>query len=108
MMVKMMAGYYCKVIAYAGYKANERPLYFTILPTVINAYQDSPGKPGNGGLEVLERSNIDEQRHEVRDIISRWAEPDKDFFKVKADDGRVYTLSWNRKLDLWFIEKPSG
>ncbi len=112
--------HYCKVTAYAGYKANERPLYFTILPTVSNTYLDSPvpgetgfafhgaSKPGNDGLEVLERTNTDEQRHEVLDIISRWAGPEKDFFKVIADDGRVYTLSWNRKSDLWFIEKPSS
>jgi hypothetical protein len=97
--------HYCKVTAYAGYKANERPLYFSILPTVSNTYLDSPVKPGNDGLEVLERRNNDEQRHEVRDIISRWTEPDKDFFKVIADDGRVYTLSWNRKSDMWIIEK---
>ncbi len=136
-----MDRHYCKVTAYAGYKANERPLYFTILPTVSNTYLDSPvpgpdlalesscssfkvsdkasiydnnsyraraGKPENDSLEVLERRNTDEQRHEVLDIISRWAEPDKDFFKVIADDGRVYTLSWNRKSDLWFIEKPSS
>ncbi len=72
-----MTGHYHKVTAYAGYKANERPSSFT----------------------------IDDQRLEVRDIISRWAEPDKDFFKVIADDGRVYTLSRNRKSDLWLIEK---
>jgi hypothetical protein len=63
--------------AYSGYKANERPLSFA----------------------------IDNQRLEVRDIICRWAEPEKDFFKVIADDDKVYTLSWNRKPDLWFIEK---
>jgi hypothetical protein len=76
-MVKMMAVYYCKVTAYSGYKANERPLYFT----------------------------VDDIRLEVRDIISGWVGPEKDFFKVIADDGRVYTLNWNRKSDLWFIEK---
>ena len=76
-MVKMMAEYHCKVTAYSGYKVNERPLYFT----------------------------VDDIRLEVRDIISRWAGPEKDFYKVKADDGRVYTLSWNRKSDYWIIEK---
>ena len=69
-----------KVTAYSGYKANERPLFFT----------------------------IDDQRLEVRDIICRWVEPDKDFFKVIADDDKVYTLSWNRKSDLWLIEKISS
>jgi hypothetical protein len=101
----MMAGYYCKVSAYAGYKANERPLYFTIKPTAADAL-DSPVKQGNDELEELDsRSNADEQRLEVRDIISRWAEPEKDFFKVIADDGREYTLSWHRKSDMWVIEK---
>ena len=65
-----------KVTAYSGYKPNERPLSFT----------------------------VDNQRLEVRDIICRWVEPEKDFFKVIADDDKEYTLSWNRESDLWFIE----
>ena len=72
-----MTGYCHKVTAYSGYKANERPISFT----------------------------IDDNRLEIKDIICRWAEPEKDFFKVIADDGKVYTLSRNRKSDLWFIEK---
>ena len=75
-----MTEHYPKVTVYSGYKANERPLSFT----------------------------IDDQRLEVRDIVSRWAEPDKDFFKVIANDDKIYTLSWNRKSDLWFVEKGSG
>jgi hypothetical protein len=39
------------VTAYSGYKANERPLSFT----------------------------IDDQRLEIKDIICRWSEPEKDF-----------------------------
>ena len=74
-----MTGHHIKVTAYSGYKGNERPLSFI----------------------------IDDQRHEVRDMISGWAEPDKDFFNVIADDNKVYTLSWNRKSDLWLIEKIS-
>ncbi len=75
----MMTEHEIHVTAYAGYKGNERPLSFI----------------------------VDDQCLEVRDIISRWAEPEKDFFKVIADDDRVYTLSWNRKSDLWLIEKIS-
>ena len=71
-----MTGHFIKVTAYSGYKENERPLSFT----------------------------SDDQRHEVRSIISGWAEPDKDFFKVIADDGRIYTLSWDRKSDQWIME----
>ncbi|MFH2011743.1 MAG: hypothetical protein ABIJ37_03410 [Pseudomonadota bacterium] len=69
----------CRVTAYSGYKANERPLSFT----------------------------VDNQRLGVRDIVCRWSEPEKDFFKVIADDGKEYTLSWNRKSDMWLIEEIS-
>jgi hypothetical protein len=65
-----------KVIAYSGYKGNERPLSFIA-----------------GDL-----------RHEVRSIISMWAEPEWDCFRVIADDERVYTLRWNRKSDQWTME----
>ncbi len=71
-----MSGYFIKVTAYSGYKENERPLSFT----------------------------ADDQRHEVRSIISGWAEPDRDFFRVIADDDRVYTLSWDRGSDQWSLE----
>ena len=71
-----MTGHFIKVTAYSGYKENERTLSFT----------------------------SDDQRHEVRSIISRWVEPDRYFFKVIADDDGVYTLSWDRKSDQWFLE----
>ncbi|SPD74430.1 conserved hypothetical protein [uncultured Desulfobacterium sp.] len=75
-----MSGHPIKVTAYSGYKANERPLSFV----------------------------VNDQRYEVRAIISIWAEPEKDFFKVISDDKKIYTLSWNRKLDLWLMEKVSN
>lgn len=65
-----MIKHYSKVTAYSGYKANERPLSFT----------------------------IDDQRLEIKDIICRWAEPEKDFFKVIADDDKAYTLGWNTEV----------
>ncbi|MFC1869149.1 hypothetical protein ACFL0H_13605 [Thermodesulfobacteriota bacterium] len=68
---------YIKVIAYSGYKANEKPLYF----------------------------NIGDSRLEVRNIIYQWVEPEKDYFKVVADDGKIYTLGWNRQTDLWSLEE---
>jgi len=74
-----VARHYPKVTAYSGYKANERPLSFS----------------------------IDDQELKVRDIISMWKDPEKDYFKVLADDERVYTLSWNRESDLWYIENIS-
>jgi hypothetical protein len=71
-----MSGHFIKVTAYSGYKGNERPLSFT----------------------------VDDQRYEVRSIVSGWAEPDRDFFRVIADDGRVYTLSRDRESDQWIME----
>ena len=74
-----MIGHYIKVTAYSGYKGNERPISF----------------------------ELGDQVHEVRDIISRWREPGKDFFKLITDDNNVYTLSWDRKSDMWLMEKIS-
>jgi hypothetical protein len=66
-----------KVFAYSGYKANERPTSFI----------------------------VEGQMREVADIIDRWYGVEHDYFKVLADDGKVYILRWHRILDLWFIVK---
>ena len=66
-----------EVVGYSGYKANERPLYFL----------------------------LDEERLKVQNIIDRWYGVEHDYFKVMAEDGKVYLLKWHRSLDLWFVEK---
>ncbi len=66
-----------EVVAYSGYKANERPLYFL----------------------------IDSNRLEVEDIVDRWYGEEHDYFKVLADDGRVYLLRWHRFEDRWSLMK---
>lgn len=66
-----------EVMAYSGYKANERPLYLV----------------------------LDEQRLEVKKTLDTWYGVEHDYFKVLADDGKVYLLKWHRFLDMWFIEK---
>ena len=66
-----------EVVAYSGYKANERPLYFV----------------------------LDGERLHVREVIDKWYGVDHDYFKVEADDGKVYLLKWQRSMDLWFVEK---
>jgi hypothetical protein len=63
------------VVAYSGYKANERPLYFV----------------------------MDNRKLEVTNIIDRWYGEEHDYFKVLADDGKVYVLNWQRMADLWFV-----
>lgn len=66
-----------EVVGYSGYKANERPLCFV----------------------------LDGERLLVQNIIDRWYGVEHDYFKVVADDGKVYLLKWHRSLDLWFVEK---
>lgn len=66
-----------EVNAYSGYKANERPISFT----------------------------LDDRKIEVRKIIDRWYGVDYDYFKVLAGDGKIYLLRWHRTLDSWSLEK---
>jgi hypothetical protein len=64
-----------KVRAYSGYKANERPMHF----------------------------ELDDRRLDVKNIIDRWYGLDHDYFKVVADDGKVYLIKWHRILDVWIL-----
>ena len=66
-----------EVVAYSGYKANERPLYF-----------------------FLERKKVS-----VVDVLDRWYGEEHDYYKILADDGKVYLIRWHRLLDLWFLVK---
>jgi hypothetical protein len=66
-----------EVESYSGYKANERPTWF-----------------------FLENSRVG-----VVDILDRWYGTAHDFFKVLADDGRVYLLKWHRFTDEWLLVK---
>jgi hypothetical protein len=64
-----------EVIAYSGYKANERPLSFVLNGT----------------------------KFQVEDILDRWYGVESDYFKVLASDGRTYLLKWQRLLDVWLL-----
>jgi len=66
-----------EVVAYSGYKANERPLYF-----------------------VLEQKKLG-----VVGVVDRWYGVEHDYFKVLAEDGKVYLIRRHRLLDLWFVVK---
>ena len=66
-----------EVIAYSGYKANERPLSFV--------YQ--------------------ERRIEVEAVIDRWYGVEHDYFKIRANDEKVYLLKWHRTFDVWLLVK---
>jgi hypothetical protein len=66
-----------EVTGYSGYKANERPLHFS----------------------------LDGRKRVVQNLIDRWFGPEHDYFKLLADDGKVYLLKYERFRDLWFLEK---
>ena len=66
-----------EVVAYSGYKANERPVYFL----------------------------LEDRKKEIIEISNRWIGPDHDYFRVIADDGLQYQLKWDRSLGIWFLEK---
>ncbi|MBW1850825.1 MAG: hypothetical protein JRJ15_05225 [Deltaproteobacteria bacterium] len=65
------------VVAYSGYKANERPVHFV----------------------------LDDQKKVVKKILRQWYGQDHAYFKIVADDGLVYLLKWHRLSDSWFCGK---
>lgn len=62
-----------QVKTYSGYKGAERPVAFNI------------------GDKVLE----------VKEVIDRWYGEDHEYFKLRADDGYVYIIRYNRNQDEW-------
>jgi hypothetical protein len=62
-----------KVECYAGYKANERPVAFSL------------GK----------------RRMRVKEIIDQWYGPDHTYFKVMAEDENTYILRYSINEDRW-------
>ena len=69
-----------KVESYAGYKAEEEPRVFEWLG----------------------------ERHEIKEILSRWMETDiederRRKFLVRTADGHVYELVYNEKDDSWWL-----
>jgi len=60
--------------------------------------------------EETPRSFIYENKsHEICEIIERWCDKLisgtglKHFFKVKADNGRLYVIYYDQELDIWFL-----
>jgi hypothetical protein len=62
-----------QVEAYAGYKANERPRSIKIRERV---------------LPIVE-------------VLDRWYGTDHDYFKLKAEDGYIYIIRYDRGTDVW-------
>jgi hypothetical protein len=67
-----------RVETYSGYKADERPLRFT----------------------------VGERRYEVREVLDQWYGPHDTWFRVRADDGCCYVLRHRSfaNEDFWTLE----
>lgn len=66
-----------RVIAYSGYKANERPMVFFL-----------DGKPIR-----------------IREILKQWKDPECDCFRLMGEDLNQYVLKWERSKDQWSVQK---
>ncbi len=65
-----------RVECYAGYRADERPLRFTL------------------------RGHL----FEVKDVEDRWYSPGATYFRVQANDGNFYILCHDEGLDFWTLD----
>jgi hypothetical protein len=65
-----------QVQCYAGHKADERPVRF----------------------------RIGDRDHIVEEIIEEWYGPDDTFYRVRADDGKIYLLRHSTVDGTWSIE----
>jgi hypothetical protein len=67
-----------RVECYAGYKADQRPLRFT----------------------------LGEREYRVEEVVDQWYSPEATWFRVRADDGNLYVLrhSEDPLEDLWTLE----
>lgn len=61
------------VQTYSGYKADEKPISFTVV----------------------------DRKFEVREILDQWRGEDHTYFKVIADDGNLYIIRHNKEADDW-------
>jgi len=68
-----------KVECYAGFKADERPLRFTMAGRQPRTYQ-------------------------VMEIPDQWYGEDYQCFKVRADDGNFYILRHSQTEDSWTLD----
>jgi hypothetical protein len=64
------------VECYAGYRADELPLRFTLRGRLF----------------------------QVADVEDRWYSPDAIYFRVRADDGNFYVLRHDEGRDVWTLD----
>jgi len=69
-----------QVSCYSGYKANERPINFTVR-----------------GRKLI-----------VEEIMDRWYGLNHSYFKILANDQKIYLIKYDQDEDLWTLEKIIG
>lgn len=70
-----------KVECYAGYRADERPLRFTV--------GAASGRPST---------------FEVKEVLDQWYGEGYRCFKVRADDDNLYILRHDAEADAWTLD----
>jgi hypothetical protein len=73
---ELPAGSEVSVECYAGHRADERPLRFT----------------------------LSGRRYEVLDVDDQWYSPEARYFRVRADDGNLYVLRHDERRDVWGLD----
>ena len=63
---------------------------------------------GYRGEETPRRFELGEKKLEVVKVISRWVEPDRRCFRVRADDGKVYVLRHEMSSGEWELAELEG
>ncbi len=81
-----------KVETYSGFKADERPLRFTV---------ETPRRGVSPGANVAASPA---RIYEVKEVLDQWYGPDYQCFKVLADDGNLYILRHEQQEDVWSLD----
>lgn len=84
------------VECYAGHKADERPLRFSLVPPgESRAAPATSGEPANRPAP---------RTYEVKEVLDQWYGPGSQCFKVLADDGNLYILRHDQTEDTWTLD----
>ena len=84
-----------RVECYAGYKADERPLRFSFVPSGSGRPELSAGC-AQGEIRI--------RNYEVAEILDRWYGEGYECFKVRADDRNLYILRHQLGEDTWELD----
>jgi hypothetical protein len=72
------------VVAYSGYKANERPLRFWL----------------DAQIDGTELTGV----YEIEAVEDRWYDPNAEYFKVRTTEGKRYILRYDERADQWTLQ----